>query len=161
LIEFYHNFENIILPLHIFSAVIWIGAMIGYLFSTYPAIKQIPNEKLLVRTSLRTLRRLFNLIIIVSVVLGVTGIIIAIGQSYSDKDPLLATIINTKQALWIFMFFNTIFAYYKVLDAKKRCFASDSAGARDNVRLISHYLIVINIFLGVIAAYFGMMLRGS
>lgn len=159
MIEFYHEFASIILPLHIFSAVIWIGAMIGYILAAYPSIKQIPNEKLLVRTSLRTLRRLFNMILIVSLVLGVSGVIIAIGASYGDRDPLLATIINTKEALWIFMFLNTFFAYYKVLEAKTKCFASDSAGARDNVRLISHYLIVINIFLGVIAAYFGMMLR--
>ncbi len=141
------------------STVIWVGAMIGYIVSTYPSIKQIPNEKLMIRTSLRTLRRLFNLILVVSLVLVITGVIIAIGASYADQDPLLATILSTKEALWIFMFFNTVFSFYKVLQAKKSCLASDSGAAKDNVRLISHYLIVINIFLGVIAAYFGMMLR--
>lgn len=141
------------------SAVIWIGSLIGYVVASYPAIKQIPNEKLLVRTSLRTLRRLLGLNIIVSVTLVITGVIISIGASYGDKDPLLATIINTKESLWIFMFLNTIVGFYKVLQAKKRCMASDSGGARDNVRLVSNYLIVINIFLGIIAAYFGMMLR--
>lgn len=139
--------------------MIWIGAMIGYLFAGYPAINQIPNEKMMVRTSLRTLRRLFNLIIIVSIVLGVTGVIIAVGGSYADKDPILATITSTKEALWIFMFLNTIVSYYKVFQAKKKCMASNSAAARDNVRLITHYLILINIFLGFCAAYFGMMLR--
>lgn len=141
------------------SAVIWIGAMVGYLLSTYPSIKQIPNEKLMIRTSLRTLRRLFNLILIVSIILVTTGVVIAMGASYVDQDPLLSAIINTKEALWIFMFFNTIFSFYKILQAKKSCLASDSGAAKDNVRLISHYLIVINIFLGGIAAYFGMMLR--
>ncbi len=157
--EFYYNYVSIILPLHVISAVIWIGAMVGYIFASYPAIKQIPNEKLMVRTSIRTLRRLFVLILILSVILVLTGVIIAVGASYADKDPLLATIINTKEALWIFMFFNTVFSFYKILEAKKRCMASDSAAAKDNVRLISNYLIVINIFLGIIAIYFGMMLR--
>ena len=159
--EFYYNYASIILPLHIISAVVWLGAMIGYIVSTYPSIKQIPNEKLMIRTSLRTLRRLLNLILIVSVVLVISGVIIAIGASYADKDPLLATIINTKEALWIFMFFNTVFSFYKILQAKKSCLASDSGAAKDNVRLVSHYLIVINIFLGLIAAYFGMMLRST
>ena len=159
--EFYHNYASIILPLHIISAVIWLGSMIGYIASTYPSIRQIPNEKLMIRTSLRTLRRLMNLILVVSVVLLISGLIIAIGSSYADKDPLLAAILNTKEALWIFMFFNTIFSFYKILEAKKSCLASDSGAARDNVRLVSHYLIVINIFLGLIAAYFGMMLRST
>jgi uncharacterized membrane protein len=150
---------SIILPFHIVSAILWIGAMFGYVWTGYPSIKQIPNEKLMIRTSLRTLRRLFNLFFILSVILVITGIIIAIGSNYADKDPLLATIINTKEALWIFMFFNIIFGFYKILQSKKECLASHSGAARDNVRLISNYLIVINIFLGLIAAYFGMMLR--
>jgi hypothetical protein len=39
--------------------------------------------------------------------------------------------------------------------------ASDSEQAKDNVRLISHYLFVINIFLGLSALYFGLALKGS
>ena len=157
--EFYHEFASIILPLHVISAIVWIGGMIAYVWASYPAIKQIPNEKLMIRTSLRTLRRLLNLFFIISIVTVITGVIIAIGANYADKDPLLATIINTKQALWIFMFFNLMFSFYKILQSKKECLASNSGAARDNVRLVSNYLIVINIFLGLIAAYFGMMLR--
>ncbi|MCH9814516.1 MAG: hypothetical protein K0U47_11315 [Epsilonproteobacteria bacterium] len=156
---FYYNFASIILPIHIISAVIWVGAMVGYVVSTYPSIKQIPNKKLMVRTSIRTLRRLSQLIIVVSIILGITGVMIAIGASYGDKDPLLAAIINTKEALWIFMFLNTIVIFYKVLQSKQKCMASDAAGAKDNVRLISNYLIMVNIFLGLTATYFGMMLR--
>jgi len=156
---FYHEFVSIILPLHIVSAIIWIGGMISYVWASYPSIKQIPNEKLMIRTSLRTLRRLLNLFFIVSIITVITGLIIAVGANYADKDPLLATIINTKQALWIFMFFNLMFSFYKVLESKKECLASRSGTAKDNVRLVSNYLIVINIFLGLIAAYFGMMLR--
>ena len=113
----------------------------------------------MVRTSIRTLRRLSQLIIVVSIILGITGVMIAIGASYGDKDPLLAAIINTKEALWIFMFLNTIVIFYKVLQSKQKCMASDAAGAKDNVRLISNYLIMVNIFLGLTATYFGMMLR--
>ncbi len=159
MIEFYHSYSNIIILSHIICAVIWLGSMIGYVVASYPSIKQIPNEKLLVRTSIRTLKRLYQMIIIISLVLGCTGLIMAVGASYESKNPVLSTIINTKEILWVFMFVNVLIAYYKVLKAKKKCMASDAAGARDNIRLISNYLIVINIFLGFVAAYFGMMLR--
>ncbi len=141
------------------SAVIWIGGMIGFIISSYPAIKQIPNEKLMVRTSIRTLKRLLTLFLIVSISLLVSGFIISIGASYNQRDPVLATIISTKEVLWLFMFINVAYAYFKIIEAKKSCLASDSLGAGDNIQLVSNYLLVINIFLGIIAAYFGLMLR--
>ena len=141
------------------SAVIWIGAMIGFVMSSYPAIKQIPNEKLMVRTSIRTLKRLLGLFLIVSITLLISGLMISIGALYNEKDPLLATITSTKEILWLFMFINVAYAYFKILEAKKRCQASDSLGANDNIRLVSNYLIMINVFLGIIASYFGLMLR--
>lgn len=142
------------------SAVIWVGGMVGFIISSYPAIKQIPNEKLMVRTSIRTLKKLLGLFLIVSISLLISGFIISIGASYNEKDPVLSTIIGTKEILWLFMFINITYAYFKTLQAKKRCLDSDSTGAGDNIRLISNYLLMINIFLGVIASYFGLMLRG-
>jgi hypothetical protein len=76
-----------------------------------------------------------------------------------EVNPFLSTIINTKEMLWLFMSAISIVVYLKAIGAKKKCFASNSAGARDDVRLISNYLIIMNIFVGLIALYFGMMFR--
>lgn len=158
MIEFYYEYSNIIKIIYGVSAIVWIGSMVGYVFSSYPAIKQIPNEKLMIRTSLRTLKRVADLNIFASLALLLSGVLISLGDRSSETSPFFVDIIRTQALLWSLMFANTIIIYLKVFQAKKKCFASDSEGARDNVRFISNYLIILNIFLGLIALYFGMLL---
>lgn len=112
----------------------------------------------MIRTSLRTFRRYFNFLFPFIMILAITGVIMEIGQGYETKDPTLGAIVGTKEAIWVLMFMNFILGYYKIIEAKKRCLASDSEHAKDNIRLIAHYLFTINIFLGLTALYFGMML---
>ncbi len=159
MIEFFYSYPQIVLFIHIVCAVVWIGSAVGFVVASYPAVNQIPNEKLMVRTSIRTLKRLYELNIFLSIVIGVTGFIISVAVSYSGKDPLLETILDTKKILWVFMFITILSIYYRVLTAKRKCLSNNPSGAKDNIRLISNYLIVINIFLGLVASYFGMMLR--
>ena len=155
---FYEEFAFVILPIHLFASIVWIGGMVMFIVAVYPSIKQIPNEKLMIRTSLRTLRRYFNFLFPFTILLAVSGIVMEIGAGYESKDPTLGAIVGTKEAIWVLMFFNFLLAYYKVFEAKKRCMASDSEHAKDNVRLIAHYLFGINIFLGLVALYFGLIL---
>ena len=155
---FYEQFAFIILPLHLISAMVWIGGMVLFIVAVYPSIKQIPNEKLMVRTNLRTLRRYFNFLVPFIMIVAITGVIMEIGAGYEHKNPTLGAIVGTKEAIWVLMFMNFILGYYKVIEAKKRCMASDSEQAKDNIRLIAHYLFGINIFLGLAALYFGLIL---
>jgi uncharacterized membrane protein len=155
---FYEEFAFVILPLHLISVVVWIGGMVMFVVAVYPAIKQIPNEKMMIRTSLRTLRRYFHFLFPFIMILAMTGVIMEIGQGYESKDPTLGAIVGTKEASWVLMFLNFLLAYYKVGAAKKSCMASDPEEAKDNVRLIAHYLFAINIFLGITALYFGLIL---
>ena len=159
--SFYKEFASIILPLHLISATIWIGGMVMFVFAAYPSIKQIPNEKMMIRTSLRTLRRYFNFLFPFIILQMATGVVMELGLHYESRSPTLGAIVGAKEAIWVLMFLNFLFAYYKVVEAKKRCLASDSEQAKDNVRLIAHYLFVINIFLGLSALYFGLALKGS
>jgi hypothetical protein len=112
---------------------------------------------MLTRTALRTIRRLTNLSLVVASLVLLSGLVIFMGESYADINPFLSTIISTKVFLWIFMFINTLLILQKAIKARKMCLASDSGGARDSVSFISHYLIILNIFLGIISIYFGMM----
>ncbi len=154
----YESFSFIILPLHLISSVVWIGGMVMFIVAVYPSIKQIPNEKMMIRTALRTLRRYFNFLFPFTIFLTLSGAIMEIGEGYESKDPTLGAIVGTKEAIWVLMFLNYLFAYYKIMEAKKRCMASDAEQAKDNIRLIAHYLFTINIFLGLTALYFGLML---
>ncbi len=156
--DFYESYAFIILPLHLISSIVWIGGMVMFIVAVYPSIKQIPNEKMMIRTSLRTLKRYFNFLFPFIILLALTGAVMELGQDYGHKDPTLGAIVGTKEAIWVLMFLNFLLAYYKVGEAKKRCLASDSEQAKDNVRLIAHYLFTINIFLGLTALYFGLIL---
>jgi len=155
---FYEEFAFIILPLHNIASMVWIGGMIMFIVAVYPSAKQIPNEKVMIRTSLRTFRRYFNFLFPFIMILAITGVIMEIGQGYETKNPTLGAIVGTKEAIWVLMFMNFLLGYYKIIEAKKRCLASDSEHAKDNIRLIAHYLFTINIFLGLTALYFGMIL---
>jgi len=155
---FYEEFAFIILPLHNIASMVWIGGMIMFIVAVYPSVKQIPNEKVMIRTSLRTFRRYFNFLFPFIMILAITGVIMEIGQGYETKNPTLGAIVGTKEAIWVLMFMNFLLGYYKIIEAKKRCLASDSEHAKDNIRLIAHYLFTINIFLGLTALYFGMIL---
>lgn len=138
--------------------MVWIGGMIMFIVAVHPSVKQIPNEKVMIRTSLRTFRRYFNFLFPFIMILAITGVIMEIGQGYEAKNPTLGAIVGTKEAIWVLMFMNFLLGYYKIIEAKKRCLASDSEHAKDNIRLIAHYLFTINIFLGLTALYFGMIL---
>jgi uncharacterized membrane protein len=156
----YKNFDFILEPLHLITSIIWIGGMIMFVFAVYPSLRQIPNEKMMIRTSFRVLKRYFSILFPTTILLALSGAIIELSKDYQNIDPTLSAIAGAKEAIWVLMFLNLIFAYYKMGDTKKRCLADEPELASDNLRLISHYLFTINIFLGLVALYFGLILGG-
>jgi hypothetical protein len=52
------------------------------------------------------------------------------------------------------------YAYAKAKKAKNICFKGDSLLAVENLKVIANYVFVLNFILGLIAIYFGIMLRG-
>jgi len=157
--EFYVGYLPYIFTVHIFSAVFWVGGMISFTLTVYPSVQQIPNEKMFIRTALRTLNRFYRLLIPISLLLGISGFLMAMGKDFAHRDPVLAVIVTSKEFIWFFMFVLYLYGYYKIKEARERCLASDSEHARDNVKLIAYYLFGISSLLGLVAIYFGYMLR--
>ena len=158
--KFYVDFLPLVFAVHIFCAVIWVGGMIFFIFNVYPSNLQIPNEKMFVRTSIRTLMRFFRFLMPVTLLLGVSGFLMADGKDFTHRDPVMSVIVTSKEFIWLFMFMLYIFAFYKVKEAKQKCLASDSEHAKDNIKLISYYLFGMSSLLGLCAIYFGFILRG-
>ncbi len=158
--EFYFDYLPFIFAVHIFSAVIWVGGMINFSFAVYPSVLQIPNEKMFVRTSLRTLNRFFKLLLPVSILLGLSGYLMAVGKDFAHRDPVLSVIVTSKIYIWFFMIILYSYSFYKIKESKKRCLASDIDQAKDNIKLIAWYLFGISALLGLVAIYFGFILRG-
>ena len=157
--EFYINYLPVIIAVHIFSAVIWVGGMIHFSLAVYPSVGQIPNEKMFVRAALRTLNRFFRLLIPVSLLLGASGLLMAVGKDFAHQDPVMAVVVTSKEFIWFFMFVLYLYGFYKIKEARARCLASDSEHAKDNVKLIAYYLFGVSSLLGFVAIYFGYMLR--
>ncbi len=159
--EFYLDYLPLIFSVHIFSAVIWVGGMINFSFAVYPSLLQIPNEKIFVRTALRTLKRFFQFLIPVSILLGLSGYFMSVGKDFAHRDPVLSVIVTSKVYIWFFMILLYAYAFYKVKESRKRCLASDVEQAKDNIKLIAWYLFGMSLLLGMFAIYFGFILRGT
>lgn len=156
---FYVDYLPLIFAVHIFSAIIWIGGMVAFSLTVYPSVMQIPNEKMAVRTSLRTLNRFFKLLVPVALLSGISGFVMAGGKDYAHQDPVMSVVVTSKELIWLFMVLLWLYAWYKIKEARARCLASDSEHARDNVKLIAHYIFGIASLLGFCAVYFGYILR--
>ncbi len=153
------EYLGLILFFHILSAIVWIGGMIAFIFSFYPSALQIPNDKLMIRTSIRSLRRYFKILLPSVVALGISGILIEMSGDYDVQAPTIGAMIGAKEAIFALMIINLIFGFYKIKEAKQRCMKSDVHYAQDNIRLIINYFFGVNILLGIFALYFGIMIR--
>ncbi len=60
---FLQNYATIILFLHIFSAVVWVGGMIAVRVTVHPAMNTIEDPKVKLGKTLEITGRLFNLVI--------------------------------------------------------------------------------------------------
>jgi uncharacterized membrane protein len=153
------EYLGLILTLHILSAIIWIGGMITFIFSLYPSVLQIPNDKLMIRTSIRSLRRYFKILLPAVVILGISGVLMELSGNYDNQAPTIGAMIGAKEAIFVLMAVNFIFGFYKIKEAKQRCMKSDIHYAQDNIRLVIHYFFTLNVLLGIFSLYFGIMIR--
>ena len=155
----FDEYFGLILSFHILSAFIWIGGMIVFIFSLYPSVLQIPNDKLMIRTTVRSLKRYFKILFISITVLGISGILMEMSRDYDSYSPTMDALISAKEAIFVLMVVNFIFGKYKIKEAKDRCMKSNIDYAKDSIRLIIHYLFALNLFHGISSMYFGIMIR--
>ncbi len=155
----YYTYLPFVFAVHLFGVIFWVGGMIAFSLTVYPSLAQIPNEKMFVRTALRTFNRFFRLLLPVSLLTGASGLLLAYAKDFAHRDPVLSVIVTSKELIWLLMFMLYLYAFYKTKEARERCLANDSEHARDNVRLIAWYLFGMSVLLGLCAAYFGYLLR--
>jgi len=153
MIEIYHNYANIVVFLHVFSAVIWVGGMIAIKFTVHPSLQSIDDTKIRLGKTLQIVGRLFNLVIPFILVSLITALIMIIGAGFSGA------LIHVKEAIWTVMTLNFIYMYIKRFKAQKHFDNDNFAEAKASVALIPNILLPINMALGIIAIFIGVMLR--
>ncbi|HJE02347.1 hypothetical protein AAX26_00658 [Aliarcobacter thereius] len=156
--EFFTNYLSIILFLHLISVVVWIGGMIVIRFSVHYSFLKINDPKIKLGRSLENLRIFFNMVIVSIIIIFITAIImhLTLDLSYSD----LRNIAILKEIILLIMTIIFIIVFIKRNHASKFFENNDLLLAKKELEIISKYLIPINISLGIIEIFLGVILRG-
>lgn len=152
--EIFKNYGTIIIFLHILSAVVWVGGMIAIKFAVHPVLQTIDEPKMRLGKTLHVVGRLFNLVMPFIFLSALCGVLILKGVGYGGA------IIHLKETLWTIMTVNYAYMYIKRLKAQRLFETGDIARAKETVRLLPTVLLPLNIALGLMAIFAGVLLRG-
>ena len=144
---------------HILSAIIWVGGMIAIRFAVHPSLQNIKDEQIRVARILEITSRLFVLVMPFIITLLITGLMLASIYGLRGKTDL-SMVVHIKETIWLIMTINYGFMLYLRYKAQLSYLSNDLMNAKKLLSNIAKYLLPINIFLGILALYFGLILRG-
>jgi uncharacterized membrane protein len=156
--DFFMTFGSFIVFLHIFAAIIWVGGMIAIRFAVHYSIQDIEDGKIKLGRTLDFLRRFFNMVIPMILVLLITAILMSLGFGFKGTE--LYPIVHIKEAIWIVMTLIFIVIYRKRNKAQEYFNDGDFKSAKETLMPLSLWMIPTNIALGLLALYLGVILRG-
>lgn len=148
---------QIIIFLHVLSAIVWVGGMIAIRVAVHPTMQSIEEPKIKLGKTLIIMGKLFHLVLPFIVLLLITAIMMVLQFHFEGKFASLA---YTKEIIWSVMGVNFGIMYLKRYKAKKLFNLGKLAEAKQQVSNIPNLLLPINILLGVVALYLGVVLRG-
>ena len=164
--EIMTDYTNLVIFLHVLSAVIWVGGMMAILVITKTAHKSVSDERRLSgRATL--IKSYFKFLIPFIVTLFITALIMALG--YKDnaigEDGFILDYqsmevykyITMKGSIWGGMIMNMFLMVWVISKAEKADCTLQKAS--DCMWLVNTYLLPINIILGTIAIYIGVSIR--
>ncbi len=155
--DFFMNYRAEIIFIHVISAVVWVGGMIGMRFAAHYGFAGInsPKEKL-ERTAV-ALKRLFYMVLPFVLLLALTGAVITIG--YGIKHTEFHYMTHIKEGIWTVMFINLIAMIIRRNKAEKALKNGDVELAKKQLGLIGKAMVPVNIFLGITEIVVGVALR--
>ena len=151
-------YSHTVVFLHVLSAFVWVGGMIVIRVAVHPVMQSIEDPKIKLAKTLQIMERLFHLVIPFIAALLVTGLIMAI--SSQGHHGSMKSLFLSKEIIWMVMTVNFTWMYFKRRKAEKLFEMDDLPSAKSAVALIPNYLLPINIALGILALWLGLILRG-
>lgn len=158
MIDFFNNYSSFVVFLHVISAVIWVGGMIAIRFAVHYSMQNIEEPKIKLGRTIENLKRFFSMVIPSIIVLLITAIIMILGLGL--KETTLYNIDIIKELIWSLMTIIFIIVYIKTNKAQKALLNNDLLNAKKYLLPIATYYIPMNILLGIIAIFFGVIIRG-
>ncbi|MGE4399617.1 MAG: hypothetical protein AB7D29_08870 [Campylobacterales bacterium] len=156
---FFAEYARIIVFLHVFAAVIWVGGMIAVRLAVHPSLSIIDEKAQRLEFVIGVLNRFFLMISPSIVILGLTGIVMMLGLGFKSV-PDLYVLVHVKTQIWTVMAIIYGVIYYRFVKAKKFFNDGELDIAAKYLAPLSKILIPSNIFLGLIALMLGVVLRG-
>ena len=160
------DYTNLVIFLHVVSAVMWVGGMMAILVITKTAHKNVSDELRLTgrATLIRGYFRFLTPFIVLSVI---TALFMALGY----KDNAIAEdgfiidyasmeiykTITLKGSIWGAMVMNMILMIWVI--SKAQANGCKLQKASDCMWLVNTYLLPLNIILGMSAIYIGVSIR--
>ena len=155
--DIFSSFLTQIVFLHVISAIIWLGGMIVLRYAVHFSMQEILEPKIKIERSLQNLNNFCKLLIPSIVLLFISALILIYALAL-NQSTLYSTII-LKEVIFTLMTGVFILVYIKTKQAKKAFLMGEMLKTKNTLILISKYLIPLNIFLGLIAVYLGVVLR--
>lgn len=169
---FWANTE-IIVFLHVISAVIWVGGMVAMRFAAHQSFVHIQNPLIRLERISHALKRLFTIVLPFVIILIITAVLMAVGWDFrnaavdatgnviDETAMAMYNLVHLKEVVWMIMAMNLGVMMFLRAKAQKLLGKEDVTGAKQKLSLIGTYLVPLNITLGVIAIYMGVVLRYS
>jgi uncharacterized membrane protein len=150
--EFFADNRNLIVFLHVISAVVWVGGMIAMRFAAHYSCIQLDPPQRLERMA-HALKNLFTIVTPFVVILLATALIMAIAMGLHQSE--YKSIAFVKEGIWTLMSINLIAMMLRRNKAQKLIDAGEYAQAKPVLGLIGRVMVPVNIVLGLIAIYLG------
>ena len=160
LISIFGDFGRVIVFLHIIGASFLIGSLFMIRFIVKPILVVIDDEFVRYNRCIRILDRYFYYIFAMMILIISASFTMSVGLGFEYANPTLYSLIHVKEALWLFIAFNFIYMYSKLMNAKRLFKTREFFEVHENLGLIVDSLIPLNLILTLIAAYIGVIIRG-
>jgi len=146
--------------------------MIAIRFAVHPNLQLIEDPKVKLGRTLAITGKFFHIVIPFILLLILTAVLMAVGLGFrvaavdetgniiSQTAYDLYQIVHVKEVVWMAMTANFTWMYFKRRKAQKLFDAGDLPGAKAAAALIPNVLLPINIVLGILALWLGLILRG-
>ncbi len=172
--DFFANNGQLIVFIHVLSAIIWVGGMIAMRVAVHPVVSRggVTEDQMLqsdvmvamlepkqrLGITLQSMGRLFNLVMPFIILLFATGLIMAIATG--GHKGVLKTLFLSKEIIWTIMAVNYTYMYVRRVKAWNLFAIGKVVEAKAKMKWMANVLLPLNIILGLVALWMGVSLRG-
>ncbi len=157
LAAWYGDYHEIVLFLHVLSAVVWVGGMIAMRFAAHQSFMELREPPQRLERVNHALKRLFTIVAPFIVILLVTALMMAAGLNLHKGEH--AVVAFAKEGIWSLMALNYLAMVLRRNKVEKLIEIGSLVEAKEKLAPIGAYMVPANIIFGLIAIYLGATLR--